>query len=212
MANCAVCGGKIGALGVKRIIKDGCACQKCIIKCGLLSEPSLKACVKSSLEYTVADFKVMLTENTMKANHISGLPIVEGKACILTFQQSGLLFSVGDSEQTFDLSYDRILNLDIKTDVEIQKHIVSSVGGAVGGAVLFGSLGAMIGGRAKEKVTKEIDYYFIISYTKDNELEYITFDLHEETSGVLMVKRTKLEALIERFKPLCSTPKGNTSL
>ena len=63
----------------------------------------------------------------------------------------------------------------MKTDVEIQKQYVSSVGGAVGGYMLFGGLGAMIGGRAKERETAKTEYYLIITYRKNDELAYISF-------------------------------------
>lgn len=42
---------------------------------------------------------------------------------------------------------------------------VSSIGGTVGGAMLFGTLGAMTGGRAKKKTVKnETHHYLIITY------------------------------------------------
>lgn len=65
----------------------------------------------------------------------------------------------------------------IKTDTEIQQQYISSVGGAVGGAVLFGPLGAMIGGRAKKKTIKnEVHRYLIITY-QSPEIKYIGFEI-----------------------------------
>jgi hypothetical protein len=62
------------------------------------------------------------------------------------------------------------------TDKEIQKHIVSSTGGAVAGGLLFGPVGAMIGGRAKTRTSNNIRTYLIFSYEKDNSVSYIAFE------------------------------------
>ena len=70
---------------------------------------------------------------------------------------------------------EKIVDITIKKDIEIQKQYVSSVGKAVGGAIMFGTLGAIIGGRTKTKKTYDIDYYFIITYIKENQPEYISF-------------------------------------
>lgn len=45
-----------------------------------------------------------------------------------------------------------------------------------GGAMLFGPIGAMIGGRTKEKVSRTIHSYLIFTYTNNNEIKYIAFD------------------------------------
>ena len=43
--------------------------------------------------------------------------------------------------------------------------------------MLFGPIGAIIGGKAKKKtVKKEIHYYFIITY-KSDEIKYIGFEI-----------------------------------
>lgn len=78
----------------------------------------------------------------------------------------------------FKLAKSKIVDISITTDTDIQKQYVSSIGGAVGGAVLFGPLGAMIGGRAKQKKTINVSYYMIITYKNENdELKYIGFDV-----------------------------------
>ena len=78
----------------------------------------------------------------------------------------------------FNLAKSKIVDIAITTDTDIQKQYVSSIGGAVGGAVLFGPLGAIIGGRAKQKTTRTISYYLIITYKNDtDELKYLGFDV-----------------------------------
>jgi len=81
---------------------------------------------------------------------------------------------------------------------------VSSVGCAVGGAVLFGPLGAMVGGRAKEKTSRVIEYYFIITYHgKTGDLEYLSFETYAPQQA---------RDLIQRFRPLLEEQIGCVEL
>ena len=90
------------------------------------------------------------------------------------------------------MSKDKITDICIKTDTEIQKQLVSSVGGAVAGAMLFGTLGAIIGGRAKTKKVKTSTDYLIITYRSDEELKYIGFDTkNNPPSAVKLVNEFK---------------------
>ena len=87
-------------------------------------------------------------------HHVNGLPIAENVACqILSYPDR---FEFKSSGMNFNLAKSKITDICIKTETEIQSQYVSSIGGAVGGAVLFGPLGAVIGGRAKKKKTKTV--------------------------------------------------------
>lgn len=118
--------------------------------------------------------------NDMKAKefgtfkHIVGLPIPENVMCQVYYCEDKLSIVGGGS--TFNLSLDKIRDMTTATDIEIQKAYVSSVGGAVAGGLLFGPLGAIVGGRAKKKETKQVTVYFVITYDKDGKPEYISFD------------------------------------
>lgn len=86
----------------------------------------------------------------------------------------------------------------IKTDVEIQKQMVSSAGGAVAGGLMFGALGAIIGGRVKTKDIRTASHYLIITYTDNNsKLAYISFEVTNNLSAA--------GKLIKEFKQLNST-------
>ncbi len=113
-------------------------------------------------------------------NHFNGLPIAEGALCQVVSFPDKLKFKSGGID--FDLEKNKITDICIKSEAEIQQQYVSSVGGAVGGAVLFGPIGAMIGGRAKKKTTKTITSYMIITYMKDEEVKYIAFDILNQSS------------------------------
>lgn len=114
--------------------------------------------------------------SSCQMNHINGLPFAEDTKCTINYLEDKFVITSGTVN--FELEKRKITDICIKTDQEIQKQYVSSVGGAVGGAVLFGPLGAIIGGRAKKKKIKgETHSYMIITYTSDNEIKYIGFEV-----------------------------------
>lgn len=107
-------------------------------------------------------------------HHISGLPIVEDTLCEVFSFPDRIDFKAGTTEIT--LSKNKITDISIKTDTEIQNQAVSSVGGAVAGAMLFGAVGAIISGRAKDKKVKTVTNYLIITYSNDGDVKFIVFD------------------------------------
>lgn len=111
----------------------------------------------------------------MAVKHMDGLPWGEQAECSIYLYPDKYVF--WRNKNTYTLSMDKITDVCIKTDIEIQKAYVSSVGGAVGGAVLFGTLGAMIGGRVKEKTDTTISKFLIFTYNKDGETKYISFEI-----------------------------------
>lgn len=114
-----------------------------------------------------------LKSYTMK--HVNGLPIAENINCNVTATDDKFIFSSGVMK--FELEKVKITDMCINTDRELQQQYVSSVGGTIAGAVLFGPLGAIIGGRAKKKKVKdEVHNYFIITYQSDG-IKYIVFEV-----------------------------------
>lgn len=113
---------------------------------------------------------------TLYANflHVIGLPISENTPCDVVSCPGIIEISANGIE--FKLDKSKILDISLKTDVEIQKQYVSSGGAAVGGALLFGPLGALIGGRVKAKKSETLHTYMLISYTKKDSVDYIAFD------------------------------------
>lgn len=88
------------------------------------------------------------------------------------------------------LAREKITDMCLKFDTEIQNQAVSSVGGAIAGGVMFGTLGAIIGGRAKTKKVKNTTQYLIITYAgEQGELKYIGFDIkNNPPSAAKLVK------------------------
>lgn len=169
--------------------------------CGVVGIALLYRCIaykrvkQRSMEkkHRNAEFKQSLANQrdrasrTISGEHMAGLPLGEGTAASMEFGDTSIVINGGGNE--FTLSYDKISAAEVKSDVEIQKAYVSSVGGAVGGAVLFGPLGAMIGGRAKEKKTTVTEYYFIITYIKDGEVNYISLKIPEPNHANKIIRR-----------------------
>lgn len=108
-------------------------------------------------------------------HHVNGLPIPENVLCEVFSYPDRIDFKSGTTE--IKLPKEKITDISIKTDTEIQQQLVSSAGGAIAGAMLFGSLGAIIGGRIKTKKVKTTTNYLIITYKSENELKYIGFDI-----------------------------------
>lgn len=107
--------------------------------------------------------------------HINGLNILENAQCEVLLYPDRYEFKSGTLK--FNLSKSKVIDVTVKTDREIQQQYVSSIGGAVAGGVLFGPLGAIIGGRAKKKAIKTYSSYLIITYKDNGNIKYIGFDV-----------------------------------
>lgn len=113
--------------------------------------------------------------NMTVGSHMAGLPLAEGTSCNIYEYENKILFKANGSD--FTLAKEKITDISIKTDAEITNQYVSSVGGAVAGAVLFGPLGAIVGGRVKKKKSKTVNRYLIFTYMKEVTVDYISFDV-----------------------------------
>ena len=115
----------------------------------------------------------------IEAQHMAGLPLSEGALCKIFMCEDKIVMKSVDTNSVYNLYMNKILHANIKSEQEIHTNYVSSVGGAVGGAVLFGPLGAMIGGRTKKKTDKIDHRYLIFTYNneKENKVDYVSFDV-----------------------------------
>lgn len=118
--------------------------------------------------------------------HFYGLPIAKNILAQVFSSPDEYEFVAGNN--SFKLSKEKVTDVTITTDVDIQKNYVSSVSGAIGGAVLFGPIGAMIGGRAKEKKSRIVHSYLIFTFLDNNELKYIAFDCTNNFQAQKFVK------------------------
>ncbi|MCI9015919.1 MAG: hypothetical protein HFJ53_01965 [Clostridia bacterium] len=109
----------------------------------------------------------------MALNHFNGLSIAENTLTQIFSCPNEYEFWANNT--SFKLEKNKVTDISITSNIDIQKSYSSSVGGTIGGAVLFGPLGAMIGGRTKEKTSRIINNYLIFSYLDNNEIKYIAF-------------------------------------
>ncbi len=107
--------------------------------------------------------------------HQAGLPLSQDTSCEITVEND--CFKISGGGNVFELKKNKITDIAVKTDAEIQKQYVSSIGGAVAGGMVFGPLGAIVGGRAKEKKTTTITYYLIFTYRSKDEIDYASFEI-----------------------------------
>lgn len=121
-------------------------------------------------------------------HHVNGLPIAENFLCEVFSYPDRIEFKAGTTN--IKLARGKITDMCLKFDTEIQKQAVSSVGGAIAGGVMFGTLGAVIGGRAKNKKVKTTTQYLIITYIgEQGDLKYIGFDIkNNPPSAAKLVK------------------------
>lgn len=122
--------------------------------------------------------------------HVNGLPIAEGAKCSVYSYPDRYDFVSGTMR--FSLAKSKVTDMCTRTEREIYQQYVSSAGGAVGGALLFGPLGALIGGRVKKKTDVKTRKYLIITYMTDGEVKYVGFD----TTG----KHSAAQKLIWEFQ------------
>jgi hypothetical protein len=119
--------------------------------------------------------------------HAIGLPIAENTMCKVFCTPEGIVIDGAGSSYTIPKA--KIMHIDIIDSEQIQKSYVSSVGGTVAGAALFGPLGAMVGGRAKEKESTIVTNYLTITYQTDGETKYVSFNVSKDmTNAQKMVK------------------------
>lgn len=97
-----------------------------------------------------------------KFDIVSGLPVPAGAKCKIELYPD--LMKIESVGQLFTLDQRRIFNVSIIKKSQIQKQCVSSAGGAVAGALLFGAIGAVVGGGTKVVNLKNVDRFLAFSY------------------------------------------------
>lgn len=151
---------------------------------------------KKKQKHELTTLKTQGLTMRMSFKHVNGLPIAENLNCEINSYNDRLEFKSGTTN--IKLPRNKITDMCIKTDVEIQKQVVSSAGGAVAGGLAFGPLGAIIGGRIKTKNIRTATHYLIITYTDSGgKLAFIGFEV---TNNL-----TAAGKLITEFKKLNST-------
>lgn len=123
-----------------------------------------------------------------KFNFVSGLPLMPGALCKV-FSTTDKLIIEGQGT-VFELNKESITSIAIEKNTTISTQALSSAGGAIAGAMVFGALGAAIGGRTTSRKVKSIKRYIVITYLDIEQcVKYIIFDYNDK--GTYLVKDFK---------------------
>ncbi len=117
-------------------------------------------------------------QDTLVMNHVYGLDVPEDAPCTVCICPDRFVFV--RNQTSFNLPFEKVTDVSVKSDVELRENYVSSSGGALAGGMLFGPLGAAIGGRAKKKTNVSVTKYLIFSYQKGDTVDYICFLLFRD--------------------------------
>ena len=143
--------------------------------------------IKSKAKKNINKIKEEKNANLIiSLTHFYGLPVAENTITQILSTPTEYEFIANNT--SFKLRKQKVTDVTITTDVEIQKNNVSSIGGAIGGGLLFGPVGAMIGGRSKEKTSKIVNYYLIFTYFDNNEIKYLSFNCTNNLSAYKFTK------------------------
>ena len=137
--------------------------------------PNPEDLMKKEEAERISEERKYIKTHTFLGEHVSGLPVSEGANSSIFFNKEYVEISV--SGNLFKVANSKITDVDVKTSTEIENAYTSSIGGAVGGFVLFGPLGAMVGGRSKKKQIRKTEFYFIITYSKNDTIDYLSFKI-----------------------------------
>lgn len=135
-------------------------------------------------------------------SHVYGLPVAEDAQIICYWCRDRVLLET--SGASFNLSFDKLIDVASKTDKEIQtatttqEQYVSSTGRAVAGYMLLGPVGAAIGGRARKKqvsattiISMPEIHYMIFTYIDNEELKCIALEMPNKDAAVPFVEAFK---------------------
>ena len=75
-------------------------------------------------------------------HHVNGLPLAENLLCEVFSYPDRIEFKAGTTN--IKLAREKITDMCLKFDTEIQNQAVSSIGGAIAGGVMFGNILALI--------------------------------------------------------------------
>lgn len=95
--------------------------------------------------------------------HVSGLDVPNVP---VTFTLSELGAVIKTPSNDYTLSLEKITNISWYDEVEIEKHLKSSLTGGIIGAAVFGAAGAVIGSRPKEKEKRNVTFYLLVEYSE----------------------------------------------
>jgi hypothetical protein len=122
----------------------------------------------SNSERKIAMFGIQ-KDFTSVGTLIDGLPVPQNTTIIAKLFPEGLQIKAltGTNKadwKTFELSIEKVENIQLMNEREIKQVIEQSAPGMILGAAAFGVLGAMVGGRTKTKEKIQVNTLLVIDY------------------------------------------------
>lgn len=112
---------------------------------------------------------------TLECELETGLPLAKGARCTLLLNRKTLIIRGGGV--TFSIGCDKVTDMAVQTQTQLQHYFASSAGGALAGGMLFGPIGAAYGGRMRHIKVQEQTDYLVITYWKEQDLSCLLFRL-----------------------------------
>lgn len=100
---------------------------------------------------------------TILGTHISGLDIPKNTNIVFTLDMDGVVIKIPSSKE-YSISLNKIQSISFSHETEIQNITTSSLGTAIIGAATFGTIGAVIGSRPRNKEQRTVLFYLLIQY------------------------------------------------
>ena len=171
--NCAICGKPIGILSGKTEIADGFVCGSCLSGAGLTSFPNGK-------QYTAATLTDLL--NTRK-QLMSKFSITKKVTPTFAIDETNQLFIAEGNL----FEYGNLLSFELLEDGETVTK--GGLGRAVAGGLIFGGVGAIVGGITGSKKSKGL--------CKSMKIKLTVRNAHTDTVYInLITSETKTSSLI----------------
>lgn len=148
---CIICGKSMGALSSKVKISDGYVCADCWKAAGLEITMEDLGGAKSR---TSANIREMINENERKKKIIENFKPTKEIGNYIRFDDVTRTFIIGSKKKGSLYRYEDIVDYELLEDGETVTK--GGLGRAVAGGILFGGVGAIVGGVTGHRKTKEI--------------------------------------------------------
>ena len=138
---------------------------------------------------------------TLVCKHVGGLPIQRNSVCSVCFEDSEIVIKA--DENTFHVAFEKIVNLRIDTQINVERYIGRSISGAIIGGAALGAVGAGLLG-VKQKKRLNVEEYLIIAYNpRENRVNALV---------LLPFARTQAERLVKEYLPQCGGERADITL
>lgn len=139
---------------------------------------------------TPADYMVKNIRNnndfSISVTYLEGLPNLIPKTFCGVFMNNATadilhIQPLSNASQLINLPVDKIVNIGIVSEAEIIQRNKNVIGRSVAGGLLFGSVGAIVGGLSGTQTAKEIvpHHFLIINYmNKDGTVQVLSFEVN----------------------------------